>query len=230
MNKQLDNANQTFLLFKKVTNYVKENFVNVLQTILILGILLSMYLGYRWVVQLLEGYPSSTYTVEETQEGFKTDSIINAILDDMLGMYNADRAKLVQFHNGTHSLGGIAFKYISTTHEAVRAGVSSEILNYQNIPTSILGDYAKTLMNSGFVKIEDTNDMENTAYKQLLQQQAINARCMYPIFDRAGRFTGFVAIDWVYKDMPTPIDGSCICDGLVKESNIIENILFSDDD
>ena len=227
MKKQLDTAKEAFTLFKKISNYIKGNFVNVLQTILILAILLALYFGYRWVEKLLDNFPGSTYTVEETEETFQLDNIINSLLDDTLETYDADRARLVQFHNGTHSLGGIPFKYISTTHESVRAGVSSEILNYQNIPTSVLGAYAETMLTGSYVSIPDTTEIRNDSFKQLMEQQAIQARCMYPIIDNAGRFTGFIALDWVNRNMPHPLDGSCICEDLVKESNIVENVLFS---
>jgi len=230
MNKQLDTAKEYFSLFKKISNYIKDNFVNVLQTILILIMILGMYLGYQWVIRKMDEYPTGSYTVEETKEGFKSDTIINAILDDMLETYTADRAKLIQFHNGTHSLGGIPFKYISITHERVRSGVSSEILRYQNIPTSILGSFTKVMMEGDPVVIKDVNNVNENAFGQLLRDQAIQARCMYPIFDLKGRFTGYLAVDWVNRAMPQPLDGSCICDDLMKESNIIENILFSSED
>ena len=165
---------------------------------------------------------------EETKESFERDRVINAILSDTIIDYKADRSKLIQFHNGTHSLGGVPFRYLSITHERVDTGISSEILNYQQIPTSVMGAYVEPLMNRQLVIIRDVEAITEASFKQLMSQQGTTAKCMYPIFDNAGRFTAYITLDYVGRTVPVNENGVCICDTLVREAHTIENILFGE--
>lgn len=232
MKEKLDNVNTGFNIFKEMVTFVKENFAPSLQTILLLLLIAIMvfgfYYGSKWVEKLLLNYPAGLYTVEETKESFEKDKVINAMLRDVIVDYKADRAKLIQFHNGTHSLGGVPFRYLSITHERVATGVSSEILNYQQIPTSVMGEFITPLMAKNLVVIRDVNEIQEASFKQLMLQQGTTAKCMYPIFDPTGRFTAYLTIDYVGGTVPTNGNGVCICDTLVREAHTIENILFGE--
>lgn len=232
MKEKLDNVNTGFNIFKKMATFVKENFAPSLQTILLLLLIATMvfgfYYGSKWVEKLLLNYPAGLYTVEETKESFERDRVINAILSDTIIDYKADRSKLIQFHNGTHSLGGVPFRYLSITHERVDTGISSEILNYQQIPTSVMGAYVEPLMNRQLVIIRDVEAITEASFKQLMSQQGTTAKCMYPIFDNAGRFTAYITLDYVGRTVPVNENGVCICDTLVREAHTIENILFGE--
>ena len=232
MKEKLDTVNTGFGIFKKMATFVKGNYSSSLQTILLLLLIailvFGFYYGSKWVEKLLEGYPVGTYTVEETRESFERDRVINAILTDVVIDYRADRAKLIQFHNGTHSLGGVPFRYLSITHERVGTGVSSEILNYQQIPTSVMGEYTVALLARQLVVIRDVEEIQEAGFKQLMTQQGTTAKCMYPIFDNAGRLTAYLTIDYVGRTVPTNDNGVCVCDGLIREAHTLENVLFGE--
>lgn len=230
MKQKLETVEQGFGIFKKMTTFVKNNFNASLQTILILVLLgvviLGFYYGSKWIEKILSG--STTYTVQETKESFEMDAVLNAFLDDILIDYKADRAKIIQFHNGTHSLGGVPFRYFSITHEKDAVGVSSEILNYQDVPTSVLGSYAEEMMDKELIVIKDANNIPDTSFRQLVLQQGTLGKCMYPIFDNAGRFTGYLSVDYVGRTVPTLSNGASICDSLVKDTHTVENVLFGE--
>ena len=231
MAKKLETISEGFNIFKRMTTFVKSNFVASLQTILLIVLITlvsgAIYFGYHFVERILEGYPKTTYTVEETEEGFRVDQVINELLDGMLETYGADRSKLVQFHNGTHSLGGIPFKFGSITNEAVREGVSAEIINFQNVPTSVLGTYTKQFLRGEYVVIQNTDSMEEGGFKQILQQQGVISRCMYPMIDSKGRFVGYLGLDYVKSSLPQRTDGTCVCDELAYEIKILQRLLFN---
>jgi len=229
MANKLETVSEGFGLFKKMTEFVKHNFVVSLQTILLLIliaiVIFGFYYGSKFIERLLD--TSNSYTVEETKQGFVMDGVVNAILSDMLVDYRADRARVVQFHNGTHNLGGLPFRYFSITHEMVDTGVSSEISNYQDIPTSVLGSYAEQMINHELVRISDVDVMTVNTFKQLLQEQGITGECMYPLFDNAGRFVGYLGLDYVGRSIPSTSTGGCICDTLLREAKTVQNVLFS---
>lgn len=229
MAKQLETVKEGFGIFKKMTEFVKHNFVASLQTILLLVIVGIGVGAFYYAPKFMDKYlaKNNTYTVEETKQGFETDGIVNAILSDMLVDYRADRAKVVQFHNGTHNLGGIPFRYFSITHESVGTGISSEISNFQDIPTSVLGSYAEQMINHELVRIPDVSAMTVNTFKQLLEQQGITGKCMYPLFDDAGRFVGYLGLDYVGRSIPSTANGGCICDTLIREAKTVQNVLFS---
>lgn len=195
-----------------------------------MGILVAMVIGAiyyvpKWVDKILENYPSESHTKQETIEGFETDYIINGMLQDMLTDYKADRAKLVQFHNGVQSFGGVPFRFLAVSHEKVGTGVSSEMIEYQNIPTSIMGDYVQLLLRGETVVMTDVSEVKDNALKQLLINQGTKAKCAQPIFTTGNQLVGYISIDYVNRGIPEGVS----CQTLSREAKVLENILFNEE-
>lgn len=58
---------------------------------------------------------------------------INLLLNNLLDKYNADRAAVVEMHNGTNNVAGLPFIYGAMTYEQVRSGVDHVDEDYVKI-------------------------------------------------------------------------------------------------
>lgn len=61
---------------------------------------------------------------------------INAILDNFLVKTNADRAFIIELHNGSNNINGIPFLHASVTYEKVINGLDNIDEEYQNLSLS----------------------------------------------------------------------------------------------
>lgn len=87
----------------------------------------------------------------------QVDNEINNILSDLRSSYGFSRAALIEYHNGTVSLGGFGFKNATMRNESTDDITKPIILDFQNIPCSLI---AKALIDldknkEGYTVIDD---------------------------------------------------------------------------
>jgi PAS domain S-box-containing protein len=120
------------------------------------------------------------------------DSAINKLLKKIGLFTKIDRAYLFAIDSTKNTM--------SNTHEWVAKGVSAEIDNLQDLPTSIFPWWIKQLSANKVIHFENLESMPSAAYneKELLEQQNIKAIVVLPIFvDKV--LYGFIGFDSVRK-------------------------------
>jgi len=107
---------------------------------------------YEWVVKNNTSFKFKRQLNKETR--------INDELAHIRDRFGFNRVSLIDYHNGTESLGGFSFKNSSMRYEKLDVKTSSIIKDYQNIPTSIQCEFLDKLEHSknGF---EITDDLGN---------------------------------------------------------------------
>lgn len=102
----------------------------------------------------------------------QADDEINKILQEIRSAYGFNRSALIEYHNGIESLAGFGFKHATMTHESVDDVTKPMIMDFQNIPTSLLSDILPELEKSqtGYVVIntKTANDEEVKITQRML--------------------------------------------------------------
>lgn len=119
---------------------------------------------------------------------FDFDNVINTSLADIGRLSRASRSYLFLLRdNGT---------IMDNTHEWCDDGVTPEIQNLQNLPSSIYSWWMKKLHAHEVIHITDVSKMppEATAEKEILQSQGIKSLLVLPVY--AGtELLGFIGFD-----------------------------------
>lgn len=104
------------------------------------------------------------------------DTEIKKIIAEVRAKHGFNRSSILDYHNGTTSLGGFSFKNASMRYEDCDEHTKSMIMEFQNIPCSIVNDMLLRLERSdkGFVTV--TDDQNET-----LDEQSVITHRMYGI-------------------------------------------------
>lgn len=91
------------------------------------------------------------------------DDEINKILFELRSTYGFNRVSLIEYHNGTKSLGGFGFKNATMRNESTDEITKPIILDFQNIPCSIIASMLIDLEKSpkGYIVINENSSDEN---------------------------------------------------------------------
>lgn len=139
-------------------------------------------------------------------DGFKANSreedIIIKKLDSLITKYNADRAWIVEFHNGEHTFTGKSIQKFSETFEEAKKGISTEAVFTQGIPTSIFSKFFNALNENGFFYIDSIQNVkpDNAVAQSILsflEARGIKSFISIAIKSIKGNFVGVLCLDGV---------------------------------
>jgi len=115
---------------------------------------------------------------------------------------NADRAYVLQFHNGGHYYSGRGQQKFSCTHESVVEGISHECSFSQEHRVSNYHSYiSEMLENDGFC-YGDIENIEDFAFQELLKHKGVRSIYNVPIKTLNGKTIGILGIDYVKAEHP----------------------------
>ncbi len=109
-------------------------------------------------------------------KGLDTDSEIQKIITEIRATYGFNRSSILDYHNGTTSLGGFSFKNSSMRYESCDEQTKSMIMEFQNIPCSIVNEMLIKLEKSNVGYVMVTDDQNET-----FDEQAVITHKMYGI-------------------------------------------------
>lgn len=118
-------------------------------------------------------------------------------LQYLLSESGADRAYVMEFHNGAHYFSGRGQQKFSCTYEVVREGISAEFSNSQNHRISNFHHYTSEVVNSQRFEYPNIGDIEDTAFQALLRQKGVQSIMNVPIKTLNGKIIGILGIDYV---------------------------------
>ena len=150
--------------------------------------------------------------VEDTAQSTNVYTALNFALEEL----NADRAYVLQFHNGGHYYSGRGQQKFSCTHESVVEGISHECSFSQEHRVSNYHAYiSEMLENEGFY-YHNIEDIEDVAFEALLKRKGVKSIYNVPIKTLSGKIIGILGVDYVKsKDLKKTIgfgdsDSSCL--------------------
>lgn len=119
-------------------------------------------------------------------------------LDFILDETGADRAYVLEFHNGEHYFSGRSQQKLSCTYEVVSEGISVESHSIQNIRVSNFHGLVKSIAQGETFKckhIEKYND--DMSFKAFLQGKGVQSMFARPVKTLNGKIIGIIILEYV---------------------------------
>lgn len=122
---------------------------------------------------------------------------IDDLLVELRTETDADRAYLVQFHNGEVTAANIHLCKFSITQEKVAEGISHEKKSVQALRIEDHLIPLKDLIANSNLLVSDIGLVEHSPFKQLMAIKGVKSFAFSLIRDKNNLATGFIAIDFV---------------------------------
>ena len=167
-----------------LSNYIQ---LIVSSAVTLTGVFLSWFLKYKY----------GEYKHRKITREISQSKLIQTVLEQQLHEYGAQRAFILQRHNGGKFKTGRSMNKLSTTFEALEEGVSTEFKEYQNLPITLYSGLVDTVQNERgiFPLVEDIDDILTRAF---FVQRGTRSAIVYPI-TRGIELIGMVGFEWTHK-------------------------------
>ena len=128
-------------------------------------------------------------------------SSIMSALEYVLNETEADRAYVLEFHNGEHYFSGRSQQKLSCTYEVVSEGISSECQRLQNIRTSNFHGLIETIAREQTFKCPKSEEYkQDIGFKSFLQQKGVKSFFARPIKTLNGKILGIICLEYVKEN------------------------------
>lgn len=127
------------------------------------------------------------------------DVLIIEQLQETLDKVHADRVSIYSFHNGGTFYSGKSMQKMSMSYEQCDNGISSVMLDKQDIPVSACITTLKPLMENGEFFCKDTNNYPEGLCKYHLKNDGVKSTYKYPIMDLHKNAIGILSVDFVKR-------------------------------
>lgn len=151
--------------------------------------------------KIISGVTNHVPSAEETEKITKASIEIDNVLQHMLIKTNADRACLVQYHNGGKGVNHQSFLKMSMTNEKVKLDVKPMIGVFKDQFRSMVAYLVHSVNDMGILAIDDIErlkDVDSTTY-EFLKYYDINACYGIRIRDNQGHAIGFLGVLYIDK-------------------------------
>ncbi len=111
----------------------------------------------------------------------------------------ADRAYVLEFHNGGHYYSGRGQQKFSCTHEIAEEGISKECGKSQEHRVSNYHSYVNELIQNKEFKYVNINNISDSSFLSLLNRSGVESIFNVPIKTLNGKIIGILGVDYVKK-------------------------------
>lgn len=169
------------------TDYIDMIRLGVSSAVTLFGVFLSWFLKYKY----------GEYKHRKITREISQSKLVQTIIEQQLHEYGAQRAFILQRHNGGKYGTGKSMNKLSTTFEALEEGVSTEFKEYQNLPMSLYSGLVDVVQNERgiFPIVENVDDILTRAF---FVQRGTKTAVVYPI-SRGTELVGMVGFEWTHK-------------------------------
>jgi hypothetical protein len=142
----------------------------------------------------------ANHMVTLTQKHLNRNLRIKEILQEARAIFDVERIRLYQFHNGDHFVSGESSQKASLTHYVLARGfqpVSQAAIHHHNIPVSFIIELAGR-MAGGTILSEQTKALDDELYfKPLAIQEGTKHLIIAPVLGRRGQLLAFLYVAWM---------------------------------
>ena len=139
MQVDVDKANEVMGLWERFHSFVEKHGLRGTFTTLVVlamfGLMLSLFINPEGFLKRVEEIQQKT-NAEKIEQRLKADPEIRSELMTVKNETNADRAYILEAHNGTSNTAGLHFLYMDMTYEAYSSAFESRQRDYINLRTS----------------------------------------------------------------------------------------------
>lgn len=166
-----------------------DNFFTISAAIIsAVGSVLGVWLGRRYMKKR---------QVDPIAEDVAHSANVYTALRYTMEEMGADRAYVMEFHNGGHYYSGRGQQKFSCTHEMAGEGVSRECSLSQEHRVSQYHTYVTELLQQGYFSYIDISSMTDHAFAQLVQHAGVKSIYNVPIKTLNGHIVGILGVDYV---------------------------------
>ena len=145
-------------------------------------------------------------------------------LDFILDETGADRAYVLEFHNGEHYFSGRSQQKLSCTYEVVSEGSSVESHSIQNIRVSNFHGLVKSIAQGETFKCKDIEKYnDDMSFKAFLQGKGVKSMFARPVKTLNGKIIGIIILEYVKEPRRWSEDAE---EFLKKQSKIVSGYLI----
>jgi hypothetical protein len=150
-------------------------------------------------------------------------SVISS-LDSIIDETDADRAYILEFHNGEHYFSGKSQQKLSCTYEALSEGISSESYNTQNIRVSNFHGMVKSIAKDETFRCPDIRGYsEDMAFRAFMQNKGVKSIFAKPIKTVNQKIIGIMVLEYVKEARRWSADAELFIE---RETKIISGYLI----
>jgi len=139
---------------------------------------------------------------DSLNEALKENTIVSEKLEKIREDHNADRAWIMQFHNGGNFYPtGKSIQKFSMCYETVDKGVYSIQSSFQNIPISLFSKSINTLLEKDIVTVPDFKDdkIEKYGLEYIAEENGCKSAYLVAIKSIDGKFIGTLGIEYTKR-------------------------------
>jgi hypothetical protein len=145
-------------------------------------------------------------------------------LDSIIDETDADRAYILEFHNGEHYFSGKSQQKLSCTYEALSEGISSESYNTQNIRVSNFHGMVKSIAKDETFRCPDIRGYsEDMAFRAFMQNKGVKSIFAKPIKTVNQKIIGIMVLEYVKEARRWSADAELFIE---RETKIISGYLI----
>jgi hypothetical protein len=152
-----------------------------------LSTLLSVWMSRRLISK------GKDPVIEDTVKSANVYTALGYSMNEM----DADRAYVLEFHNGSHYYSGRGQKKFSCTHEIVEEGISYQCNNSQEHRVSNYHGYITELIKKDFFGYADCDEVADKNFLNLLIKSGTQSIFNVPIKTLNGKIIGILGVDYV---------------------------------
>lgn len=130
---------------------------------------------------------------KDTNQSANVYSALDYILEEM----KADRAYVLEFHNGGSYYSGRGQQKFSCTHEVARSGITRECNHSQDHRVSNYHSYVDAMIKNQKFIIEDTDRGRDEEFLKLIRRSGVVSIYNVPIKTLNGKIIGILGVDYV---------------------------------
>ena len=139
MQVDIDKANEVIGVWERFHGFVEKyglrGIFTTLVVLAIFGMMVSLFVNPEGFLKRIEDIQQKT-NAERIEQRLKADPEIRSELMTVKNETNADRAYILEAHNGTSNTAGLHFLYMDMTYEEYSSAYESRQRDYTNLRTS----------------------------------------------------------------------------------------------
>jgi hypothetical protein len=159
-------------------------------------------------------------------EALKENTIVSEKLEKIRKEHNADRAWIMQFHNGGNFYpSGKSIQKFSMCYESVDRGINSIQSSFQNIPISLFSKSINHLLENDVVAVSDFKDERMETYGLEYTANEYGCKSVYIVSIKTidGKFIGTLGIEYTKRKHVLSVDE---INELLVEATTIGGVLY----
>lgn len=146
--------------------------------------------------------------LSETQNNENIYTALDFVMQEM----NADRAYILQFHNGGYYMSGRSQQKFSCTHEMVAKGISRECEFSKNHIVSNFHQYINELITNEKFAYLDSEEVPDHTFAMMMENKGIKSIYNIPIKTLNNTVIGILGVDYIKNCASKDSIGFCAID------------------